>query len=62
MQQFRCYFLDRWDRIAAAEDISATAVDSAVSLGLALLMQRRQTQKADIEDIEIWQGPRKVYP
>ena len=62
MQEFRCYFLDQMDRIAAAEDIKAPAVDSAVSLGLALLMQRRQMQLADIQEIEIWQGARKVYP
>jgi hypothetical protein len=33
-----------------------------VKVGLALLLQRRQTQKADLREIEIWQGAQKVYP
>jgi len=62
MLGFRCYFLDKNDHIAAAEDIHAPAVDSAVSVGLAMLLRRRQTQKADLREIEIWHGAQKVYP
>jgi hypothetical protein len=60
--EFRCYFLDGKARIAAAETIDAATADSAVSLGLAMLMRRRQAEGADLENIEIWLGARKVYP
>src|SRR5205814_8898339 len=54
---FRCYFLNKRDRIEAYENIEAHALDEAVNRALALLRQQRK-HKA----IEIWEGPHRLYP
>ena len=57
MRVFRCYFLNKRDRIEASENIEAHALDDAIDRALALLRQQ-PNHKA----IEIWEGPNRLYP
>jgi hypothetical protein len=54
---YRCYFLNKQDRIEAYENIAAHALDEAIDRALALLRQQPE-HKA----IEIWDGPNRLYP
>ncbi len=54
---FRLYFLDRFNRIAAAENLEAGSLDEAIAQAQRLVAERRLQG-----EIEIWQGAARVYP
>jgi len=56
MRVYRCYFLNKRDRIEAYEDIEAHALNEARDRALGLLRQQPK-HKA----IEIWEGPNRLY-
>jgi hypothetical protein len=57
MVAYRCYFLDRDNRIRATEDLEAEGVVEAIDRSLTMLQLRPHHHA-----IELWQGARMVYP
>ena len=57
MPVFRCYFIDRLDRIRDGSEIEARSLGEAIN-------QARQLLKARPEQLsfEIWQGGQRVHP
>jgi len=56
MPLYRCYFLDRQDRIRSAEDIEAESLDQAVELAHTMLKERPQHRS-----VEVWEGTLRAY-
>jgi hypothetical protein len=56
MPIYRCYFLDRQERIRAAENIETERLDQAVELAQAMLKERPQHRS-----VEVWEGTLRAY-
>ncbi len=56
MPIYRCYFLDRQERIRSAENIEAERLDQAVELAHAMLKERPQHRS-----VEVWVGTVRAY-
>jgi hypothetical protein len=56
MLRYRCYFLDRWNKIRGFLDIEAPSDTRAALQAEGAL----RGEPADIEDVELWSGKRLV--
>lgn len=60
MALYRCYFLDRENRISEVETIEFDHDHEAIEEGSRLL--RNEARFASFNGIEIWLGARRVHP